>query len=121
MDAPERIWVDIRGEIMAIVGVNDSQINAHQYVLVGDEGEGVEWLMENMAREVERLLRNFNSSLDSLSQSGQRAVRAMGGLSRIGASEADLHFRRKEFTEMYAELAPDLLPPGERRLIGGAT
>ena len=32
MDAPERIWIDIRGEIMAIVGVMDSQINAHEYV-----------------------------------------------------------------------------------------
>jgi hypothetical protein len=82
-------------------------------------GEIDEW------EQVVKLLRNFGSPLDSLSPAAQRAVRAMGGLSRIGASEDDLPFRRKEFRELCAEYhgsAPRELPtPEGAALVAGLT
>ena len=51
------------------------------------------------------LLRNSGSSLETLDDAAKRAVRAMGGLGAIGASESDLPFRRREFMELYESFA----------------
>jgi len=64
--------------------------------------------------KVTRLLRNFSSPLDSLDEPAQRAVRQMGGLSVIGADVEQLHWRRREFMELYESAAAperDALPP----------
>lgn len=84
----------------------------------GEDRGAVEW------EKVSKLLRNSGSPLDSLDEPARRAVRAMGGLFRIGERASELHFRRREFLEHYAAYAdpgnvPALPPVSEegRRLI----
>lgn len=67
------------------------------------------------------LLRNFSAPLDSLDEPARRAVRAMGGLSRIGADVDGIPFRRAEFLNLYQQYAgaDDGPPPltGEGRRV----
>lgn len=54
--------------------------------------------------QVHGMLSNSAQSLDALDPVAKRCVRSMGGLFQIGSDIKALDFKRKAFTELYAEL-----------------
>lgn len=77
--------------------------------------------------QVNKLLRNAASPLDSLDEPARRAVYAMGGLGRIGSDVDTLDFRRKDFMEFYVQFSESIkvngmgpMLPGGSKLIRGA-